>query len=391
MNEPDYSPAAPRPNGPARVPQLTTGMVQQQAREASELRNLFTLAIDFPRVEHEARALIVQDFSGLRMAEVAQYQYQKGGTDIAGPSIHAAQSIAGRWGNIDYGWRITGTGIDPDTSRHYSDVMVWAIDLQTRVTSREGIRVEHWRDTKAGGYPIREAREVKEIVANMAQRTKRSCLLHLIPQDVIDEAMEQANATLAMKADTSPEGLAKMVDTFKEFGVTKAQLEAFIQRKLEAIGKPQVVALKRIFVSLRDGLSMPLDWFPPDTTQAAANEATGPAEPPKSAADKAKEALKARTKAKTPPPPAEAPAAAPAAATEGDGWEGVGEASTERQQPGTQAPEAIEPPTAEELRGQLMKARDRDAGVQVLDSARHLSAADIDSLAELLDQRFPEG
>jgi hypothetical protein len=379
----DYAPAATTPRPRA----MTAGIAQQQARELGELRNLYTLAIEFPRDTSQARANIQQAFTHLRMAEVAQYQYAKGGTDIAGPSIHSAQTIGTLWGNLDFGWRVTGRGVGED-GRAFTEVMCWATDLQTRARSNVGIVVPHWRDTKGGGYPIREEREVKELIANMAQRTKRGCILQLIPQDVVDEAMETAEATLAMKADTSPEGLRKMVDTFKEFGVTKAQIEAFVQRKLGAIGKPQVVQLKRIYVSLRDGLSMPQDWFPP-LTEAGGADATGGTEqsPPRSATEKAKDAIKRRTKGKGAP---EAGKPAETAAGTDAAQPGRETPPYEMDTPGRKAERASEP-TAEGLRDKLMQAADRDAAMLVMDLARHLPRADYDSLVELLEQRYPDG
>ena len=68
------------------------------------------------------------------------------------------------------------------------------------------------------------------------------------------------------KADTSPEAMQKMVTAFEAFGVTKEQIEKRIQRRLDAIQPAQVVSLKKIYASLRDGMSSPADWFElPDT------------------------------------------------------------------------------------------------------------------------------
>jgi hypothetical protein len=53
------------------------------------------------------------------------------------------------------------------------------------------------------------------------------------------------------------------VDSFhNEFGVTIHQIEGRIQRKLDAITPANLVGLRRIFNSLRDGMSSVEDWFP---------------------------------------------------------------------------------------------------------------------------------
>src|SRR5262249_38347346 len=50
-------------------------------------------------------------------------------------------------------------------------------------------------------------------------------------------------------------------DAFAEFGVTAAQIETRIQRRLEAIRPAQVVGLRKVYNSLRDGMSVAADWF----------------------------------------------------------------------------------------------------------------------------------
>jgi hypothetical protein len=52
-----------------------------------------------------------------------------------------------------------------------------------------------------------------------------------------------------------------MLEKFAEFGVTPAQIEARIQRNLDAITAPLMVELGRIYNSLRDGMSRPDAWF----------------------------------------------------------------------------------------------------------------------------------
>jgi hypothetical protein len=122
-------------------------------------------------------------------------------------------------------------------------------------------RVRHWRDTKKGGYPLKDERDIYELTANMAQRRVRACILAVIPGDIVEAATQQCEVTMKTKADTSPEAMAKMVEAFAGFGVTKDQIEKRIQRRLDAIQPAQVVALKKIYASLREGMSAPGDWF----------------------------------------------------------------------------------------------------------------------------------
>lgn len=238
----------------------TAGARQSQSRELAEMQTKFLMAEQFPRDERRAMDGIINAFARPGLAERSQYQFSRGGSDIGGPSIHAAQAIAQQWGNIEFGWREVSRGIGAD-GVPYSEVEAFAIDLQSRVPSRIQFIVRHWRDTKNGGYKLKDERDVYELCANQAQRRKRACILAILPQDVIDAAMEQGALTLQAKADTSPEAMHKMVEAFGQFQVTKEHIEKRIQRRLDAITPAQVVGLKRIYASLRDDMSTPAEWF----------------------------------------------------------------------------------------------------------------------------------
>lgn len=249
----------------------TAGSRQLQSREVAELQTQYLMAQQFPRDERAAMDRILNAFSRRGLAERAQYEYAKGGSSVSGLSIHAMQAIAQQWGNLDFGWREVSRGVGAD-GVPFSEVKAYAVDLQGRTSRPLQWIVRHWRDTKSGGYKLRDEREVYELCANMAQRRVRACLMAVIPQDVQDAAEQQAALTLKTNADTSPEAMAKMVEAFAAFNVTKEQLEKRIQRRLDAISPAQVVQLKRIYASLRDEMSTAAEWFDvePDKPAAAA-------------------------------------------------------------------------------------------------------------------------
>lgn len=269
----------------------TAGARALQTREAAELQTKYLMAERFPRDERHAFDGVVNAFSRPGLAERAAYEYAKGGTAISGPSIHAAQAIAQQWGNIEFGFIEVERGVDADGVT-FSTVRSFAIDLEHRTQRPIQFIVRHWRDTKSGGYRLKDERDIYELTANMAQRRTRACILSVLPQDVIDAAMAQAELTLKTKADTSPGAMAKMVEAFAPFGVTKDHIEALIQRRLDAITPAQVVRLKRIYASLRDDMSTPGEWF--ELGQAGEGGEVGAGQKPASAA----EAVAARRAAK---------------------------------------------------------------------------------------------
>lgn len=257
----------------------SAGMAQSEQREIAEVQAMVIMAKRFPRDQIASMDRIINAFSRPALAETSQYQYSKGGSDVAGPSIRAAEAIAQQWGNIDFGFKEVSRGIGQD-GVPFSEVLAYAWDTETITRKPLQFIVRHWRDTRNGGYALKEEREIYELVANMAQRRVRACLLSIIPGDVTEAAMKQAEVTMRTKADTSPEAMSKMVAAFEVFGVTKEQIEKRIQRRIEAIQPAQVISLKRIYASLRDGMSTASDWFDDVDAETSEKQSSKKAEKP---------------------------------------------------------------------------------------------------------------
>ena len=122
------------------------------------------------------------------------------------------------------------------------------------------------RDTGNGSYQLTKNRDIYELVANQGARRLRSCILSVIPGDVTEAALQQCEATQRANVDMTAEGIKGLVETFAKFGVSKKQLEDRIQRRIDSILPAQVVNLRNIYRSLRDGVSTPEDWFAPETS-----------------------------------------------------------------------------------------------------------------------------
>jgi hypothetical protein len=232
------------------------GMVAVEAQRAiAEVQARMIIARSNPRDPMRSMERILNDCTRPSLADHAIYQYARGGTDIRGPSIRLAEAIAQRWGNIASGIK------EMSRSGEYSECIAYAWDLESGYYDERQFQVRHWRDTKSGGYQLHDERDIYELIANFGQRRKRAVLLTVIPGDVAEAALEQCERTMNASADVSPEGIRKLVEAFAELGISAPQIEARIQRRLDAIRPAQVVALRKIFTSLKDGMSEPLDWF----------------------------------------------------------------------------------------------------------------------------------
>jgi len=235
--------------------QINAPANSDQNRAIAEVQASMMIARMNPRNQIKAMDNILNACTRPALAEGAVYQYARGGQDISGPSIRLAETIAQSWGNIQFGTR------ELDQSNGVSTVLAYAWDVETNVRKEVVFQVPHERHTRAGKKQLTDPRDIYEAVANNGSRRTRNCILAIIPGDVIDAAVTQCDITLKSQADTSPETIQKMVDAFSVFGVTKAQIEKRIQRRLDAIQAAQVVSLKKIYASLRDGMSNATDWF----------------------------------------------------------------------------------------------------------------------------------
>jgi hypothetical protein len=194
-------------------------------------------------------------------------------------------------------------------------VQAFAWDLQTGTRSQMVFDVVHERVAGGSRKTLHDPRDIYEHVANAASRRLRSCILRVIPGDVVEAAVKQCELTLVTKVAITPERLKNLVEQFGEFGVTKAAIEKRIQRRIDAITPGIMVQLGKIFTSLRDSMSQPGDWFDLGDAQTgapASQEGSGAPIAP-SAGPTAREAVKRRlqTGKQPPAPPAATPAPDP--------------------------------------------------------------------------------
>jgi hypothetical protein len=239
----------------ARQQQSTAVANTDQQRAVAEVQAAMMIARMNPRDPIAAVDRILNACTRPTLANAAVYNYSRGGSDISGPSIRLAEAMAQSWGNMQFGIR------ELDQSGGASTVQAFAWDVETNTRREVTFQVPHVRHTRAGTKKLEDPRDVYEMVANQGSRRLRACILAVIPGDVTEAAVAQCEMTMHASADISPEGVAKLLQAFSAYGVTKAHIEKRIQRRVEAIQPAQVVSLRKIYASLKDGMSAASDWF----------------------------------------------------------------------------------------------------------------------------------
>ena len=239
--------------------QANTSLAQiEQSRAVAEVQASMVLARANPRNEQVAEYKIMQSCKRKSLAECASYSFRRGGEIVTGASIRLAEEIARHWGNMQYGFREVGR---TDES---SEVEAFAHDLETNVRVTRQFQVKHWRDTKQGGKKITEERDKYELIANMAQRRVRACLLELVPGDIVEAAEEACKATLIGSIGDPAAKAKEIVAAFAPVGVTAEMIEGYLQRKLSSIVPADIVTLQRIYRSIKDGVAAVEEFFKAD-------------------------------------------------------------------------------------------------------------------------------
>lgn len=279
------------------VSQQQKGMAVQQlvGREAQQIQGMVFMAKQYQRDEQNSFNRIMKACSRLALAEDSMYEYPRGGKKVVGPSIRLAEALAQNWGNIDFGI------VELEQRDDESTVMSYAWDLETNTRQTKIFAVKHERSKKDGNVKLSDPRDIYELVANQGARRLRACILGIIPGDVVDKAVDRCMDTLK-KGNSSPlsDRIRDMMEIFSaEHGVDTAMLEKFIGCKSSAFSENDIIRLRGVYKSLKDGMGRKEDYFDLNATvESEANrqvidinpgESASPGQAPPEASDSPEE------------------------------------------------------------------------------------------------------
>ncbi|MFJ7950371.1 hypothetical protein ACIQZG_02465 [Lysinibacillus sp. NPDC096418] len=236
-------------------------MAQASAsREMEEVKGQIFMAKSFPRNTFQSEQRILDSCKRPALAQVAMYQYPKGGTRVIGPSIRLAEVLAQNWGNLSFGIK------ELEQRDGESVAMAYAWDQETNVRQEKVFVVKHAIGTKKGLKLLTDPRDIYEKVANDGARRLRACILGIIPGDIVEKAI--AECTLTLQGNNSgplKDRVAKALNAFKEqYRVTQEMIEAKFGYNADSFSEYDYVELINIFTSIKDGMSKVEDWFDKD-------------------------------------------------------------------------------------------------------------------------------
>lgn len=244
----------------------SASVIVAASREMEEVKGQIFMAQNMPRNVFQAEQRIMDACKRLSLAETAVYSFPRGGTKVTGPSIRLAEVLAQNWGNISFGVK------ELERREGESTAVAYAWDMQTNTRTEKEFTVAHVRSARGKVQKLTDERDIYELVANMGARRLRSCLLGIIPGDIVEKAVEQCTETVRSGGGDKPlkERIGMMLDLLREnYGVTQEQVENRFGYNADSFTGFDGVEMKRIFTSLKDGMAKVDDYFEKPTKKDA--------------------------------------------------------------------------------------------------------------------------
>jgi hypothetical protein len=230
----------------------------EQHRAIQEVQASMIIAKKFPRDVEAAYLRIMKACERYSLADQAEYAYPRGGKSVTGPSIRLAEVIAQNWGNMQFGIR------ELSQSGGASEVEAFAWDIESNTREIKTFKVPHRRYTKAkGNVDLSDPRDIYEYVANQGARRMRSCILGIVPGDIVEEAQKVCRKTLQKGIESKPlaDQIRSSLKAFDSLGVTKDMIERRLGHGSDLITADELVELNNIGRSIKDNMTSREEWF----------------------------------------------------------------------------------------------------------------------------------
>lgn len=243
--------------------------INERAARVAEIQASIIVAKKFPRNEDESYRKLIRACARPTFAEEARYEYPRGKEKVTGPSVRFAREAARVWGNIEFGIEILEDGED------YVVIRAWAWDKKTnaRVFADDKFRKAVLRKSGDGSYwkDVRDdERELRELVNRRGAICVRNCILQLIPDDFVEDAMGQVFNTLSNKAAKDPDAERKaIVLGFSQLNISVEDLERYLGHAVAQCSPAEIAGLRSIYASIRDGNSKWTDYVAPSEPTGA--------------------------------------------------------------------------------------------------------------------------
>lgn len=248
---------------PTRVGQ---GTAIEQSRAVAEVYAAVMVARQAPRNVQAAVREMREVCAMPSLAEVAFFEFSRGGGPVHGTTVYLARELGRIWGNLQFGH----AELRRDDEHGQSEMLAYAWDVQANSRASLIFIVPHKRDKKGGPVKLVDMRDIYENNSNAGARRLRECINTMLPKWFRDEAETLCRKTLV---DGGGKPLAQRVadalSRFADLDVLEADLVRRVGRPTEEWTAATVGDLVTTYQSLKRGEVTREEAFPPAVVSGA--------------------------------------------------------------------------------------------------------------------------
>lgn len=290
----------PVPMGGTVLPYADPAAVAAAESAKARIQAAYTMAAYKPRSFMVSRQRILDACMRPSFAGKVEYSKPVGTSKVKGPSIRFAELALREWGNV---MQETQTIYEDDERRR---ILVRLVDLETNATFSKEIQLNKTVERKKGeGREVLRSRqntngetvfivratedELLTKEAALVSKTIRNEGLRLIPQDIIEEALEKARMALRGGVKDPHEAVKHICDFFATWRINVEMLEEYLGHPMENVTWEEVDELRGMANAIKDGEAKWSDYVSPkDKGEKSAQGTAGTAADLKEKLGKAK-------------------------------------------------------------------------------------------------------
>ena len=267
---------------PSSIPYADPAAVTAAEAAKARIQAAYIMAMQRPRSYDQSRIKILEACSRPSFAEKVEYSKPVGGgKPIVGPSIRFAELALREWGNISYESQVV---YDDEITRRIS---VAITDLETNTTFSASIQLNKTVERKKTDgrevvgerinsygdkvYIVKATEdEIMNKQAAAVSKALRNEGLRLIPQDIIEEAIERARETVKRRDKADPDAARKkLADAFAALRIMPTDLEKYLGHPLGQTSPAELQDLRSIYQTIKDGEAKWSDYVSPQGEESA--------------------------------------------------------------------------------------------------------------------------
>jgi hypothetical protein len=237
----------------------------EEAKAQHEIQSAIVIARRFPRDEMNSYQMLLRSCQRPSFAERAAYHFPRGKKQdehgnwvenvISGPSVYLAREFARTWGNIRHGFSVVVDTEDSRTVRGFAWDLQTNSQIQQESTFKKLVqRTQGTGKSRKTIWVVPDERDLRELTNKFGALCQRNCLMQILPRDMVEDAMLEAEATLHAEAAKDPDATAKkIVRSFMELNVSAENLTAYLGHSLSQCSPPELTKLRQLYQTIKEG------------------------------------------------------------------------------------------------------------------------------------------